>query len=174
MEIELFIFMSSLAMYIPPTTHAVQLFCIGVLYLRKCQLWLTSRPWVMFKVLDIRLEGSAEQIWAGTACPIGFLGLLSRSNAVSAKLQLCFIAVWLGKKWTYSGTCTILLIKIYSWHLHSWFPWNVWFIPCITLGILFHIPFKQEESVLCCVFCLPLTPIEDACFEYTTFGVVYL
>lgn len=54
--------------------------------LRKCQVWLTLRPTVMFKAIHLRLQGIAKLIRTGTTCPIDFPGLPSTSHKPSTMI----------------------------------------------------------------------------------------
>lgn len=112
--------------------------CLG-----KCQVWLTLRPWVMFKAIHLRLRGIAELIGTGTACPIGFPGLLNASHKASTKL-LTMIYCTMQEKikpgirplLTTTNFPAYLINHLHSSHLWTHIPSQMPFLNCIYLCVL--------------------------------------
>lgn len=104
--------MSAVALYTQTNTHHAQAHaCLG-----KCQVWLTLRPRVMFKAIHLRLQGIAELIGTGTACPIGFPGLLNTSHKASTKAQPWFIVLCKRK----NRGCIPFATNLHSYSIHTW------------------------------------------------------
>lgn len=92
-------------------THAQAHTC-----LRKCQVWLTLQPTVMFKVIHLRLGGIRELIGAGTVCPIGFPGQSTHHTKPVTEAQPWFIVLCKGKTRSYIHLITNLLDHSFLTH----------------------------------------------------------
>ena len=99
----------------------------------------------MFRAFHLRLRGIAELIGTGTACPIGFPGLLNTSHKASTQARPWFIVLCRRHNRGYIHLAAVLPSYVII-HLYSLHPWHTFLHP---MALLSHILVLFEHGYVC-------------------------